>query len=201
MSDYDTDQEDNFLRKRAEDRFEWGVDDSSSSEDDEQAIAASSTTEQRPPSDEEDIDSLGIDDVYFVDSDEEGDFEHEPGFKEAQQIEKVRCGDRINTESRDPWDLAAWYALSEIKSYGISNYFSEGKKTAACWFITKTIPKDHLIRMNIPPLVAAILITLINDKKPLNAKNVRTFIEKANGLENINHLDFIRYIRMIRKYV
>jgi cobalamin biosynthesis protein CobT len=75
--------------------------------------------------------------------------------------------------------------------------FTEDDKADAVNIVEK-IPEKKVILYNVDVLVPVALYMAIYNKN-VSAKNIEEFIKKMAGLKTVNHLDFIRYIRILQK--
>ena len=78
----------------------------------------------------------------------------------------------------------------------IYSSFSKELKNKA-FNIVEKIPENRVTLYNIDVLTPATLY-MSQYKKQLSKDNVTDFLKKTSGLKLIDHLDFIRYIRMIK---
>jgi hypothetical protein len=68
----------------------------------------------------------------------------------------------------------------------------------SAYTLVSNIPEDEMVTYNIEILApAALFMSMYPKKNILNSKNIADFMKKTSKLQNINHLDFIRYIRML----
>jgi len=73
----------------------------------------------------------------------------------------------------------------------------ESTKDEAFAFVER-IPEKEMILYNVDILTAAALFrVLYNHKGGVNRDNITSFLKETGGLDRINHLDFVRYIRKL----
>lgn len=62
------------------------------------------------------------------------------------------------------------------------------------------MPESEMITYNIDILTPAVLfVSMFPSKNRLTSKNVSEFMKQTSNLQDVNHLDFIRYIRMLSR--
>ena len=57
------------------------------------------------------------------------------------------------------------------------------------------LPEEEMVTYNVDILVPASMFVVMY--KEATKKNIKQFLSKTNNLSNINHLDFIRYVRVL----
>lgn len=77
-------------------------------------------------------------------------------------------------------------------------YMNIQQYTERAFDFVKRLPNDRMILYNIDTLTAASLYTVMYQRiGGVNKRNIAAFLKETEGLNKINHLDFIRYIRAL----
>lgn len=97
---------------------------------------------------------------------------------------------------RSPRDVSL-ERLRGIFSDAVYSSISQESKNAA-YTLASNIPENRIITYNVEILAPAVLFMSMYPKKNiLNSKNIADFMKKTAKLQNVNHLDFIRYVRTL----
>ena len=83
--------------------------------------------------------------------------------------------------------------LNDPEYEDFSDYKEKVKETA------EKIPENELLTLNVDILAPALLY--LSKYSNINHNDISSFIKRTNNkLENVNHLDFIRYVRNMSKH-
>jgi hypothetical protein len=95
---------------------------------------------------------------------------------------------------RSPRDVSLERMRGVLSDPSFSKFNKEMKDRA--FKLVEELPENKMILYNIEALTSAMLFICIFPDD-LRKKNVEEFLRLTNGLVNVNHLDFIRYVRAL----
>nr|QBK86336.1 MAG: hypothetical protein LCMAC102_01310 [Marseillevirus LCMAC102] len=123
------------------------------------------------------------------------EIELDPGRFDPGRFEPGLPISRIQKIFRDPLEvtLDTLHGALASSAYEI---FRKDIRTDAYRFVTK-LPREKITLYNVDVLAPAAIFIVEYTKTGINKKNITEFIKKTSNLAEINHLDFIRYIRML----
>jgi hypothetical protein len=95
---------------------------------------------------------------------------------------------------RNPRDVSLERCRGVLSDPAYVKFHKDSKDRA--YRMIEELPEDRMILYNIETLTAACLFLSVYPKG-LNRKNIEEFLRTSNDLVNVNHLDFIRYLRAL----
>lgn len=96
---------------------------------------------------------------------------------------------------RDPRSASLDKMWGVLEDIAYEEFHKDIKKSAH--ILAERIHPDKIVLYSIDILTPAALY--IVQYRKVNQKNIKEFIVKSNGLVIVNHLDFIRYIRLLSR--
>jgi hypothetical protein len=102
-------------------------------------------------------------------------------------------GDKFRFRSIRDIMIGRMYGI--LKGHSYFEFEDEIKKDVIN--MVEKIPEKKLINYNIDVLIPAVLY--MAQYKVVSAKNIQLFIKKTSGLKTLNSLDFIRYVRIVKR--
>jgi len=120
---------------------------------------------------------------------------YDPGYIEQSRFDfgdEAVIPDKKVYES--PHDISIKRARAILGDPIYSVFSKNIRKTADN--IIVSVPEDKMVLQNIEILVPAAIIMAMGNSKPTHS-TVEDFLKKTQGLKRINHLDLIRYVRML----
>jgi hypothetical protein len=101
---------------------------------------------------------------------------------------------------RDPRNTSLQQMRGAMSNFPYEDIHQNFKSEA--YDLVEELPEAKMILYNIDILTAAVLYTVMyRYKGGVSKKNIAEFFKDTSGLTNINHLDFIRYIRDLAQSV